>query len=52
MKRSEMIKNLINTLELIRGVDNGYYVYPDDETFAKILLDKIEEIGYSEWEKE
>jgi hypothetical protein len=43
MKRSEMLEIIIKELDLMRGVDNGYYVYPEDELIANRLLTKIEE---------
>lgn len=45
MKRSEAIAELIRDLDLMRGVDNGYYVYPDERTIANTLLSKLESVG-------
>lgn len=45
MKRSEAVQKLLEAIELMRGVDNGYYVYPEDEQMADRLLAALEEIG-------
>jgi len=45
MKKSEMIEEIITSLELMRGVHNGYYVYPEDDLIAKAILDKLEKLG-------
>ncbi len=45
MKRSEMLSKIVERIELMRGVDSGYYVYPEDETMAKMILNEIEEAG-------
>lgn len=45
MKRSEIIIKLIKEIELMRGVVDGYYVYPEDEQIANRLLTKLEKIG-------
>ena len=44
MKRSEVITKLVESIELMRGVDNGYYVYPEDNIIANIILSKLEEM--------
>lgn len=45
MKRSEMIQKIVEKIELMRGVDNGYYVYPEDDIIANTILTEIEDAG-------
>lgn len=45
MKRSEMLLKIRKYIELIRGVDNGYYVYPEDELFCEYILNAVEGAG-------
>lgn len=49
MQRNEIIQKLIEKLELIRGVDNGYYVYPEDHIIAEELLSVVEECDPNPW---
>lgn len=45
MKRSEMIQKIIEEVEVMRGVDMGYYVYPEDTQIAERILKVIEDNG-------
>lgn len=43
MKRSDAITEIVKKIELMRGVDNGYYVYPEDDVIAETILSGLEE---------
>jgi hypothetical protein len=45
MKRSEILKIIMDEIDLMRGVDNGYYVYPEDKQIADRILNVLEEAG-------
>lgn len=45
MTRKEMVDRIKDRIESIRGVDNGYYVYPDDDSIAEQILNVVEDSG-------
>lgn len=45
MKRSEMLRIIVDKLELMRGVQEGYYMYPETALMADMLLTELENNG-------
>lgn len=54
MNRKQLIQTLIEEIEVMRGVHDGLYVYPDETQIAERLLNVVESSGYCNlpWSRE